>query len=329
MSFIEVENISKKYKISKRKSGIPGMLANLFVPKFENKEAVKDISFSIEKGEMVGFVGPNGAGKSTTIKMLSGILYPDEGEIRVSGIVPYKQRKEYVGKIGVVFGQKSQLQWDLPVMDSFELLKAIYSVPDNVYKKNLDRYTEMLDMSSFLKQPVRQLSLGQRMRADIAAALLHSPEIVFFDEPTIGVDVMGKDSIRSFIRDLNAEDKVTMIFTTHDMQDIEKTCKRLIIINKGSKIYDGTLDGIRKLHGSSRQLDVFFMNDEEVKPIPGVEIEEVDKRHSQLIFDGKTVHINDLMSHLLSTYNVKDINIAEPDIESIIRKIYSREKVAV
>jgi ABC-2 type transport system ATP-binding protein len=329
MSFIEVENISKKYKISKRKSGIPGMLANLFVPKFEDKEAVKDISFSIEKGEMVGFVGPNGAGKSTTIKMLSGILYPDEGEIRVSGIVPYKERRKYVGKIGVVFGQKSQLQWDLPVMDSFELLKAIYRIPEETYKKNLDRYTEMLDMSDFLKQPVRQLSLGQKMRADIAAALLHSPEIVFFDEPTIGVDVVGKDSIRNFIRDLNAEDKVTMIFTTHDMQDIEKTCNRLIIINKGSKIYDGTLDGVRKLHGSSRQLDVFFMNDEKVRPIPGVEIEEVDKRHSQLIFDGKRVHINDLMSHLLSTYNVKDINIAEPDIESIIRKIYSREKVAV
>ena len=329
MSFIEVENISKRYKISKRKSGIPGMLANLFVPKFEDKEAVKDISFSIEKGEMVGFVGPNGAGKSTTIKMLSGILYPDEGEIRVSGIVPYKERRKYVGKIGVVFGQKSQLQWDLPVMDSFELLKAIYRIPDETYKKNLNRYTEMLDMSDFLKQPVRQLSLGQKMRADIAAALLHSPEIVFFDEPTIGVDVVGKDSIRNFIRDLNAEDKVTMIFTTHDMQDIEKTCNRLIIINKGSKIYDGTLEGVRKLHGSSRQLDVFFMNDEEVRPIPGVEIEEVDKRHSQLIFDGKRVHINDLMSHLLSTYNVKDINIAEPDIESIIRKIYSREKVAV
>ncbi len=329
MSFIEVENISKRYKISKRKSGIPGMLANLFVPKFEDKEAVKDISFSIEKGEMVGFVGPNGAGKSTTIKMLSGILYPDEGEIRVLGIVPYKERRKYVGKIGVVFGQKSQLQWDLPVMDSFELLKAIYRIPEETYKKNLDRYTEMLDMSDFLKQPVRQLSLGQKMRADIAAALLHSPEIVFFDEPTIGVDVVGKDSIRNFIRDLNAEDKVTMIFTTHDMQDIEKTCNRLIIINKGSKIYDGTLEGVRKLHGSSRQLDVFFMNDEEVRPIPGVEIEEVDKRHSQLIFDGKRVHINDLMSHLLSTYNVKDINIAEPDIESIIRKIYSREKVAV
>ena len=328
MSFIEVENISKKYKVSKRSSGIPGMIANLFVPKYEDKQAVKDVSFSIEKGEMVGFVGPNGAGKSTTIKMLSGILYPDSGSISVSGIVPYKERKKYVGRIGVVFGQKSQLQWDLPVIDSFELLKAIYSVPDDVYKKNLDRYTEMLDMSKFLKQPVRQLSLGQRMRADIAAALLHSPDIVFFDEPTIGVDVVGKESIRSFIRDLNAEDGVTMLFTTHDMQDIEKTCKRLIIINKGSKIYDGSLEGIRQLHGSSRQLDVFFMNDETVKSIPGVEIEEVDKRHSQLIFDGRKVHINDLMSHLLSTYNVKDINIAEPDIDSIIRKIYSREKVA-
>ena len=328
MSFIEVENISKKYKISKRKSGIPGMVANLFVPKFEDKEAVKDISFSIEKGEMVGFVGPNGAGKSTTIKMLSGILYPDKGSINVSGVIPYKQRKEYVGRIGVVFGQKSQLQWDLPVLDSFELLKAIYSVPDDVYRKNLNRYMEMLDMGKFIKQPVRQLSLGQRMRADIAAALLHSPEIVFFDEPTIGVDVVGKENIRNFIRELNAEDGVTMLFTTHDMQDIEKTCNRLIIINKGSKIYDGTLEGIRKLHGSSRQLDVFFMNDEMVKAIPDVEIEEVDKRHSQLIFDGKKVHINDLMSHLLSTYNVKDINIAEPDIDSIIRKIYSRERVA-
>ncbi len=328
MSFIEVDNICKKYKVSKRKSGIPGMVANLFAPKFEDKEAVKNISFSIDKGEMVGFVGPNGAGKSTTIKMLSGILYPDSGSISVGNTIPYKQRKEYVGRIGVVFGQKSQLQWDLPVIDSFELLKAIYSVPDDVYKKNLDRYTELLDMSKFLKQPVRQLSLGQRMRADIAAALLHSPEIVFFDEPTIGVDVVGKENIRNFIRELNAEDKVTMLFTTHDMQDIEKTCNRLIIINKGSKIYDGTLDGVRKLHGSSRQLDVFFANDVSVSPIPNVEIEEVDKRHSQLIFDGKKVHINDLMSHLLSTYNVKDMSIAEPDIDSIIRKIYSKEKVA-
>ena len=320
MSFIKVDNICKKYRVSKRGSGIPGMVANLL--------AVKNISFTIEKGEMVGFVGPNGAGKSTTIKMLSGILYPDSGSISVDGVIPYKQRKEYVGRIGVVFGQKSQLQWDLPVIDSFELLKAIYSVPNDVYKKNLDRYTELLDMSKFLKQPVRQLSLGQRMRADIAAALLHSPEIVFFDEPTIGVDVVGKENIRNFIRQLNAEDKVTMIFTTHDMQDIEKTCRRLIIINKGTKIYDGSLDRVRKLHGSSRQLDVIFANDENICPIPDVEILEVDKRHCQLIFDRNKVHINDLMSYLLSTYSVKDMSIAEPDIDSIIRKIYSSDKVA-
>ena len=294
MSFIKVDNICKKYRISKRGSGIPGMVANLFMPKYENKEAVKNISFTIEKGEMVGFVGPNGAGKSTTIKMLSGILYPDSGSISVDGVIPYKQRKEYVGRIGVVFGQKSQLQWDLPVIDSFELLKAIYSVPNDVYKKNLDRYTELLDMSKFLKQPVRQLSLGQRMRADIAAALLHSPEIVFFDEPTIGVDVVGKENIRNFIRQLNAEDKVTMIFTTHDMQDIEKTCRRLIIINKGTKIYDGSLDRVRKLHGSSRQLDVIFANDENICPIPDVEILEVDKRHCQLIFDPQLQYLNHL-----------------------------------
>ena len=196
MSFIEVKNISKEFKVNKRSAGIPGMIANMFVPKFEIKKAVNELSFTIEKGEMVGFIGPNGAGKSSTIKMLSGILCPDKGSITVGGFVPYKQRKSYVGNIGVVFGQKSQLQWDLPVIDSFELLKAIYSVPDDVYKKNLDRYTELLDMSKFLKQPVRQLSLGQRMRADIAAALLHSPEIVFFDEPTIGVDVVGKENIR-------------------------------------------------------------------------------------------------------------------------------------
>ncbi|MGN1120175.1 MAG: ATP-binding cassette domain-containing protein, partial [Oscillospiraceae bacterium] len=258
MSFIEVRDVCKTFKVSKRRAGVTGMVANLFAPKFEKKAAVKAVSFDIEQGEMVGFIGPNGAGKSTTIKMLSGILHPDSGSINVGGYIPYKQRKNYVGRIGVVFGQKSQLQWDLPVIDSFELLKAIYSVPDDVYRKNLSRFTEMLDMSGFIDQPVRQLSLGQRMRADIVAALLHSPEIVFFDEPTIGVDVVGKETIRSFIRELNQQDNVTMIFTTHDMQDIEKTCKRLIIIDEGAKVYDGTLSGIREKYGTSRQLDVEF-----------------------------------------------------------------------
>lgn len=327
MSFIEAKNVSKTFKISKRRSGVPGMLANLFVPKYEKKEAVKNIGFNIEKGEMVGFIGPNGAGKSTTIKMLSGILYPDSGEINVDGYIPYKQRKSYVGRIGVVFGQKSQLQWDLPVIDSFELLKAIYSVPDDVYKKNLGRFTEMLDMSEFIDRPVRQLSLGQKMRADIVAALIHSPEIVFFDEPTIGVDVVGKETIRSFIRELNEQDNVTMIFTTHDMQDIEKTCKRLIIIDEGVKVYDGTLSGIREKYGASRQLDVEFGCSEDISPIDKVDIIELENNKKRFVFENKDVHINELMNHLLSNYNVRDINISEPEIESIIRRIYNKEVV--
>lgn len=329
MSFIEVKDVSKTFKISKRQSGVTGMLANLFVPKFEKKQAVKKISFNIEQGEMVGFIGPNGAGKSTTIKMLSGILHPDGGSIKVGGFVPYKQRRNYVGRIGVVFGQKSQLQWDLPVIDSFELLKAIYSVPDDVYRKNLGRFTEMLDMSGFINQPVRQLSLGQRMRADIVAALIHSPEIVFFDEPTIGVDVMGKETIRSFIRELNQQDNVTMIFTTHDMQDIEKTCSRLIIIDEGSKVYDGSLGGIREQYGTSRQLDVEFCGREDIAHIENVEIIDLEQNKKRFIFENKNVHINELMNHLLSSYNVRDINISEPEIESIIRKIYSGEVVKI
>ncbi|MBO7638497.1 MAG: ATP-binding cassette domain-containing protein, partial [Treponema sp.] len=234
------------------------MIANMFVPKYEIKKAVNELSFNIEKGEMVGFIGPNGAGKSSTIKMLSGILCPDKGSIKVNGYIPYKQRKSYVKNIGVVFGQKSQLQWDLPVIDSFELLRAIYRIPEDKYKKNLERFTEMLDMKGFIKQPVRQLSLGQRMRSDIVASLLHSPDIVFFDEPTIGVDVIGKETIRSFIKQLNKEDKVTMIFTTHDMQDIEQTCNRIIIIDKGSLMYDGSLHDIRSKYGTARRLIAEF-----------------------------------------------------------------------
>lgn len=325
MSFIEVNEVSKAFRINKRQAGITGMIANLFVPKYERKQAVKGISFSIEQGEMVGFIGPNGAGKSTTIKMLSGILYPDRGEIKVDGYIPYKQRKDYVGRIGVVFGQKSQLQWELPVIDSFELLKSIYRIPDEMYRKNLDRFTEMLDMGGFLNQPVRQLSLGQRMRADIVAALLHSPKIVFFDEPTIGVDVTGKERIRDFIRELNRQDKVTMLFTTHDMQDIEKTCDRLVIIDEGSKVYDGTLQGIREQYSTTRQLDVEFAGEEKIAPIHKVEIIDLEDNKKRFVFENKDVHINELMNDLLNNYSVRDINISEPEIESIIRRIYSGE----
>jgi len=328
MSFIEVNEVSKSFRVSKRSAGIPGMLANLIVPKFEKKQAVQNISFSIEEGEMVGYIGPNGAGKSTTIKMLSGILYPDSGNIRVGGFSPYKQRKDYVGNIGVVFGQKSQLQWDLPVIDSFELLKAIYRIPEDRYQTNLKRFTDMLDMAGFINQPVRQLSLGQRMRADIVAALLHSPKIVFFDEPTIGVDVVGKETIRNFICELNAKDKVTMIFTTHDMQDIEKTCKRLVIIDKGSKVYDGSLTGIRDVYGTTRQLDVEFSADCTVAPIAHVEIKELDSpggRKKRFLFENREVQIDALMSTLLATYNIRDLTVSEPEIEGLIRKIYNGE----
>ncbi len=325
MSFIEVENISKEFKVNKRGAGIPGMIANMFAPKFEIKKAVNDLSFTIEKGEMVGFIGPNGAGKSSTIKMLSGILCPDKGSISVGGFIPYKQRKAYVGNIGVVFGQKSQLQWDLPVIDSFELLRAIYRIPEEKYKRNLERFTEMLDMKSFINQPVRQLSLGQRMRSDIVASLLHSPEIVFFDEPTIGVDIIGKETIRSFIKELNEQDKVTMIFTTHDMQDIEQTCKRIIIIDKGSLMYDGSLQEIRSKYGTTRRLIAEFNEETSVAPIKNVIIEDLKDRKASFTFDNNIVDVNKLMHEVLEKYSVHDVTVAEPEIESIIQKMYKGE----
>ena len=327
MSFIEVKGISKEFKVNKRGAGIPGMIANMFVPKYEIKHAVNNLSFNIEKGEMVGFIGPNGAGKSSTIKMLSGILCPDKGTISVNGYIPYKQRKAYVRNIGVVFGQKSQLQWDLPVIDSFELLRAIYRIPHDKYKRNLERFTEMLDMKGFINQPVRQLSLGQRMRSDIVASLLHSPDIVFFDEPTIGVDVIGKETIRSFIRQLNEEDKVTMIFTTHDMQDIEQTCNRIIIIDKGSLMYDGSLHDIRSKYGTARRLIAEFNEETKVSPIENVEISEMKDRKISFSFDNNIVDVNRLMHEILDNYNVRDITVAEPEIESIIQKMYNGMEV--
>lgn len=322
---INVKEISKTFRIAKRSKGIKGALSNIIFPKYEAKAAVKDISFTINEGEMVGFIGPNGAGKSTTIKMLSGILFPDSGSINIAGYIPYKQRKDYVSKIGVIFGQKSQLSWDLPVIDTFELLKHVYRIPEEMYQRNLRKFTEMLDMSGFINQPVRQLSLGQRMRADIAAALMHSPKIVFFDEPTIGLDVVGKEKIREFARYLNESQGTTMIFTTHDMQDIEKTCNRLIIIDKGQKVYDGSLSGIKDMRVTSRVIDVEFAQNLEIEPMDGVLVEnlqELDGRKKRFTFDNSMVPINELMSGLLTKYNVKDFCIAEPEIDVFIRQIY-------
>lgn len=305
-NIIEVSEVKKYYKVAKREKGMSAALQNLFHRKYETKRAVDGISFSIQRGEIVGFIGPNGAGKSTTVKMLSGILYPDAGDIRINGFIPYKQRKQYVRNIGVVFGQKSQLNWDLPLIESFELMKFIYKIPQKKYEDNLSKFSSLLDMEGFLHQPVRQLSLGQRMRGDIVAALLHSPQLVFFDEPTIGLDVVAKEKIREFVRYMNDNEQTTVIFTTHDMQDIEKVCDRLIIIDEGKKIYDGTVEEIKNKYANLKTVELLLENGEkEVKT-----------------FDVNVMPMSTVMEQLFSENRVKDISICEPEIDGIIRDIY-------
>lgn len=305
-NMIEVSNVKRYYKIAKQKEGMGNSLRQLLRREYVVKKAVDDISFTIKKGEIVGFIGPNGAGKSTTIKMLSGILYPDDGSVIIDGFVPYKQRKQYVKNIGVVFGQKSQLNWDLPLIESFELMRYIYKIPKDLYEENLHTFTRLLDMEDFIHQPVRQLSLGQRMRGDIVAALLHSPEIVFFDEPTIGLDVVAKEKIRNFIKYMNETRQTTIIFTTHDMQDIEKVCQRLIIIDAGRKVYDGSIQGIKDKYASVKNIELLMENGKkEVRT-----------------FDTSEQPMNQIMSGIFADSQVKDISICEPDIDEIIRDIY-------
>lgn len=305
-NMIEVSNVKRYYKIAKRKEGMGNSLKHLFRREYVVKKAVDDISFTIKKGEIVGFIGPNGAGKSTTIKMLSGILYPDDGSVIIDGFVPYKQRKQYVKNIGVVFGQKSQLNWDLPLIESFELMRYIYKIPKDLYEENLQTFTRLLDMEDFINQPVRQLSLGQRMRGDIVAALLHSPEIVFFDEPTIGLDVVAKEKIRNFIKYMNETRQTTIIFTTHDMQDIEKVCQRLIIIDAGKKVYDGSIQGIKDKYASIKNIELLME----------------DGRKEVRTFDTNEQPMNQIMSAIFADSQVKDISICEPEIDEIIRDIY-------
>lgn len=242
---ITMEHVWKSYRIAKRNAGFGEACKALFHREYEVIHALKDVSFTIHDGEMVGYIGPNGAGKSSTIKILSGILTPDSGTVLVDGRIPYKNRIEHVREIGVVFGQRSQLWWDVPVIDSFELLKDIYSVPDSQYKNSLEELTELLDLKELLRSPARQLSLGQRMRCEIAASLLHRPRILFLDEPTIGLDAVSKLAVREFVLKLNQVHGTTVILTTHDMQDIEALASRIILIGKGQILMDGTLDDIK------------------------------------------------------------------------------------
>lgn len=248
---IEMKGISKTYRIRKREAGIGSAVKALFTRDYTEIHALREMSFTIPDGQIVGYIGPNGAGKSTTIKILSGILRPDSGECTVNGMVPWEDRKKYVSKLGVVFGQRSQLWWDVPVIESFQLLRDIYRVERGEFQSNLRRLTEQLDLQPFLNAPVRLLSLGQRMRCEIAASLLHSPEILFLDEPTIGLDAVSKLKVREFIQSENRERKITVILTTHDMQDIDALCHRVLLIGKGQLLLDGSIEEIRAMAGEN------------------------------------------------------------------------------
>ncbi len=248
MSLIEVSHVSKEYEVLVPRQGARNVLKNIFCPDKKKVSAVNDVSFRIHAGELVGFIGENGAGKSTTIKMMSGILFPTAGNIAVAGLCPYRKREENARNIGVVFGQRSRLNWDLPMMDSFELYKEIYQIDSNVFRKNVDRFVEMLRMQDFYHTPVRQLSLGQRMKAEVALSLLHEPPILYLDEPTIGLDVMAKQQIREFIKEWNRLEGTTTILTSHDMKDLDCVCQRIIVLAKGSIIFDGSIERFKKEH---------------------------------------------------------------------------------
>lgn len=304
---IKVENVSKVYKVNKRREGFVSIIANLIAPKLEKKVAVNDISFSINEGEAVAFIGSNGAGKSTTIKMLSGILYPSDGKIEVNGYIPYRQRKKYVSEIGVVLGQKSQLVWDLPVLDSYELIRHIYRIPKRDYEKRLAEFIDMLDMKDFVNQPVRQLSLGQKMRAEIVAAMLHSPKIVFLDEPTIGLDLVAKRKIQEFVKRINKKYKVTIIFTTHDMEDIVSTCERLIIIDKGKKIYDGAVKDVKDLCDEVKSLRIELEDGVEVEENELLSIKDKDDNSIEISFAKEEIQIEKIKKYISKEYNVASI----------------------
>ncbi|MFV0401597.1 MAG: ATP-binding cassette domain-containing protein [Oscillospiraceae bacterium] len=252
---IELRDVCKTYRVARRDGGFGQAVKHLFSRRYDTVEALKNVSFTIGEGEMVGYIGPNGAGKSSTIKVMSGILTPDSGSCIINGRVPWKQRKQHVREIGVVFGQRSQLWWDVPVIDSFLLLRDIYNVPEEVYRRNVDQLTEMLDLSEILRTPTRQLSLGQRMRCEIAASLLHDPKVLFLDEPTIGLDAVSKLAVRDFIKTLNAERKITVILTTHDMQDIDALTKRILLIGDGRILLDGSIEELKTRYEGQGTLD--------------------------------------------------------------------------
>jgi ABC-2 type transport system ATP-binding protein len=322
MPIIRTRGLRKVFRSVKRLPGAAGALRTLFSRAYEDKVAVSGVDMDLDAGELVGYIGPNGAGKSTTIKMLTGILVPTSGSIEVAGIVPSMHRRQNARNIGVVFGQRSQLYWDLPLMESFELLRAIYNVPEGRYKRNLDTFMQILEMAPFINTPVRQLSLGQRMRGDFAAAMLHDPKIIYLDEPTIGLDVIAKEAIREFVHHVNAERKTTVILTTHDLADVERLCRRIIIIDKGAVIYDGGVEKIKEQYGTHRTLIVTLTQPHAGPQLDGAEIESNDHGLVRYRFDRRRVRADQLIRQAMDRYELRDVSIEEPDLESIIRRIY-------
>jgi ABC-2 type transport system ATP-binding protein len=313
---VELRDIRKRFNVYRRVGRVRRARTAV--------DAVDGISFQIERGEMLGYVGPNGAGKSTTVKMLTGILVPTSGFVRVLELEPTRQRVELARRIGVVFGQRTQLWWDLPLRDSFELLRHIYRIPSERYDRNLATFSGVLELAPFIETPVRQLSLGQRMRGDLAAALLHDPEILFLDEPTIGLDIVAKARIRDFLADVNRERGVTVLLTTHDMDDIERLCKRMLIIDQGRVIYDGDLDTVKQRFGGE---SVLVVDLEEAGPpieVDGAKVTRVDGPRQWLTFRREDHSAADLVAAVASKVALRDLTLEEPAIEDVVRRIYER-----
>lgn len=325
---IELRELSKHFRSFQRREGLWGSIQNLFVRDYRTVAAVDRVSFTVDRGEMVGYIGPNGAGKSTTIKMISGILVPTSGEIRVNGFVPYKQRRQYVKTIGVVFGQRTQLWWDIAVVESFKLLKRIYDVPQRLFEERMARFNELLGINDYLHTPVRKLSLGERMRCDLAAAMLHNPPLLFLDEPTIGLDVVAKDHIRKLLRTINREFNTTVLLTTHDLDDIEELCKRIMIIDHGRVLYDGLLEELKHRLLRTKQVKFVLKDTSQAACISafgrdGCEIEQVDQLTHRIKFDRTMIATADLIRQILAAVEVRDLLIEDESIEEIVKRIYA------
>ena len=324
---VEVRDLCKNFRTFRRREGVLGALQNLFVREYETVRAVDHVSFSIEPGEMVGYIGANGAGKSTTIKMLTGILVPTSGHVVSNGYVPYRDRRVYTKRIGVVFGQRTQLWWDIAVIESFKLLKEIYEIPEADYRRRLDLFLEILNLKEYLHTPVRKLSLGERMRCDLAASLLHNPPLLFLDEPTIGLDVVAKDRIREFLKEVNRVERTTVLLTTHDLSDIEELCRRLIIIDKGAILFDGPLAEMKARLTKYNQIKFFLKDRAQLDRLPlvardGISCEPVDELTYLMRFERDKHSSADVIRNLVNTLEVRDILVEEEPIEDVVKRIY-------